>query len=103
MDRLAYFRVDLGDVSKDAVAGVKTLQELLSDARGRAPIKLKAHAMTQKGRNAKRRSGTMVLDHSRLQDARSRSETATERTVMDARKARWKVQLIDCIGVPDGI
>ena len=82
---------------------VKTVQELLRHANSLVTMNLYAQAITQNKRDAQSRIVTMVLDDNRLRKAQPSGSTSAYRTITDLQNSGRDLQVVDLIGVPDGI
>jgi hypothetical protein len=82
---------------------IKTVQELLRHANSLVTMNLYAQAVTQNKRDAQSRIVTMVLDDSRQRIEQPNESTFAYRTITDLQKTGVDLQLVDSIGVPDGI
>lgn len=82
---------------------VKTVQELLRHANSLVTMNLYAQAITQNKRDAQSRIVTMVLDDNRLRKAQPSGSTSAYRTITDLQNSGRELQVVDSIGVPDGI
>jgi len=82
---------------------VKTVQELLRHANSLVTMNLYAQAITQNKRDAQSRIVTMVLDDNRLRKAQPSRSTSAYRTITDLQNSGRESQVVDSIGVPDGI
>lgn len=81
---------------------VKTVQELLRHANSLVTMNLYAQAITQNKRDAQSRIVSMVLEGHRLRAAQP-NESSPYRTITDLQKPERDSQVVEIIGVPDGI
>ena len=79
------------------------MQELLRHTNSLVTMNLYAQAVTQNKRDAQSRIVTMVLDDNRLRQAQPSESTFAYRTITDLQKSGGEFQVVDSIGVPDGI
>ena len=66
-------------------------------------MNLYAQAIAQNKRDAQSRIVTMVLDDNRLRKAQPSGSTSAYRTITDLQNSGRELQVVESIGVPDGI
>ncbi len=102
-DWLAYLPGTYATFLKANGEDVKTVQELLRHANSLVTMNLYAQAITQNKRNAQSRIVMMVLDDNRLRKAQPSESTSAYRTIASLQNSGRELQVVDSIGVPDGI
>ncbi len=79
------------------------MQELLRHANSLVTMNLYAQAITQNRRDAQSRIVSMVLDNNRLRKAQPSESISAYRTITGLQNSGLELQVVDSIGVPDGI